>query len=57
MTYVLILMLYWNGQSQTSMTSVPGFKTAESCEVAGKAAQAAVGKTQELRYVCLKQPE
>jgi TctA family transporter len=54
MTFVLLLMLNFPGKPESSMTNVPGFKSAQDCEAAGKAAKEAFAFPQ-LSYVCLKQ--
>lgn len=59
MTWVLVLFLHAGAMSNAdsmALTTVPGFKTEVSCQLAGKQSEA-LGKrtTKEVKFVCLKQ--
>jgi len=59
MSWVLVLYIYAGvlakGDSVT-LTPVPGFKTLEACQAAGRAAAPLVANSaKDLRFVCLKQ--
>ncbi|MDU9399276.1 hypothetical protein [Pseudomonas sp. zfem003] len=59
MTFTLILFLYagvWADGDSMTATNVPGFKTEEACEAAGrKAAQLVSSTKKESRFICVQQ--
>lgn len=59
MTWILVVLFYAGAMSDgdsVAITSVPGFKTQQSCVVAGNSIKPVVAATyKEVKFVCVAQ--